>query len=1309
MSRIDRLAIQGIRSFGPDEPRKIQFFSPLTLILGQNGCGKTTIIESLKYISTGEVPPGCGRGGSFVHDPKMAKELTVRGQIKLLFQDTRGQLMVTTRSLETTQKAKKLECKTLDATIKRMAPDGTSITMSSKCSDFEALMASSLGVSKSILNNVIFCHQEEANWPLDEGKKVKDRFDAIFNATKYIKCLETIRKLRLEVKTKIKNLQDILVELKKWKEEANRKRVDLKSNEDKHKNIEAEKQGLTSELEPVILRLKQISNIEGDIGHIREELSGKQHQLESLRRTQDELRATLREQFTCSDEELYNMIKDFQRDLEQKEADQSRLESQVYDLEREVEKTQDEVARAVRRQGELESAHNRQKNHIDRRNKLMTNIVEEFTITEFLGIQNFKDEQADSMLSQLLKIIKEERGNILAKKEECEKEEAKIQSEIDDLRSREAALDHEVKIKGTQLEELGRKMRQAKQTLSLNESRFSLNDLNEIKTELLEVDQMIVAEEGKLDIHKVMEEIDGGKKKRREVEYKLDEIKRVLARMNRQAEARSQYDIHVKERKDLENKVAYLKRKYVDELEHLLGEVPEDNLKNKVEACTVNLKSRISELRRDMDKLNKRKTQLDTSIKGHKQQIERKEKDIKDLETNIYTMCQGKDLDIALEKSKKVKDELTRDRGDLSSSITVLTRFTDKLKLRDCCPLCHRDFSTKDEVNQLIEELERKVSSVPGKLESVKEKLAKEEKLHEQMIQLKPQRDQANRAAAELEKIRAQMNAETSELEAVCLELESKTEILEINQSDEETATQMQPDIIMIDNNLRKIKQLKDQIEDLQATLGSSDGGIGMEEAMSQQSHLEDELRKSQTKVEDLQDQLQEHKEKVQVLKDRKLRLCSQELNMKTKLQETEKLKEEVSRLEEDRKRLMEERDAAQAEVAPFKYQITSKLGEKTKVIQGKEAWIETQNQKVIMISEKHRSVNELQKSIASYVTGGEEKQLMESRQQVTSIQAKVASLESSKRSLEEQNRNIHKEITNQRERKRGLDDEKKIRDKEIQAKQLEQSITVLEERITGFDYKTLIDEKNHLNEKWHTLQNKRAALDGRLLEVKRVIQDLESDLKRKDIRDAEKNYRDKFVEMKCTDMAANDMNKYYKALDTAIMRFHNDKMKTINGIIRELWRTTYKGNDIDYIEIKTDESESQGADKRRTYHYRVVMVKNDVEMDMRGRCSAGQKVLASLIIRMALAETFSANCGILALDEPTTNLDRENIDALSYALLSIANKKTHQRNFQLIVITHDREFLEKMSHAEFLDCYYKLSRDERGLSTISCCEISEL
>ena len=69
--------------------------------------------------------------------------------------------------------------------------------------------------------------------------------------------------------------------------------------------------------------------------------------------------------------------------------------------------------------------------------------------------------------------------------------------------------------------------------------------------------------------------------------------------------------------------------------------------------------------------------------------------------------------------------------------------------------------------------------------------------------------------------------------------------------------------------------------------------------------------------------------------------------------------------------------------------------------------------------------------------------------------------------------------------------------------------------------------------------------------------------------------------------------------------------MKGINQIIKDLWRATYKGNDIDYIEIKNDAQETmQGADKRRSYNYRVVMMKNDSELEMRGRCSAGQKVI---------------------------------------------------------------------------------------------------
>lgn len=56
-----------------------------------------------------------------------------------------------------------------------------------------------------------------------------------------------------------------------------------------------------------------------------------------------------------------------------------------------------------------------------------------------------------------------------------------------------------------------------------------------------------------------------------------------------------------------------------------------------------------------------------------------------------------------------------------------------------------------------------------------------------------------------------------------------------------------------------------------------------------------------------------------------------------------------------------------------------------------------------------------------------------------------------------------------------------------------------------------------------------------------------------------------------------------------------------------------------------------------------LTILSGGAELEMRGRCSAGQKVLACLVIRLALAETFCLSCGILALDEPTTNLDAAN------------------------------------------------------------------
>lgn len=45
------------------------------------------------------------------------------------------------------------------------------------------------------------------------------------------------------------------------------------------------------------------------------------------------------------------------------------------------------------------------------------------------------------------------------------------------------------------------------------------------------------------------------------------------------------------------------------------------------------------------------------------------------------------------------------------------------------------------------------------------------------------------------------------------------------------------------------------------------------------------------------------------------------------------------------------------------------------------------------------------------------------------------------------------------------------------------------------------------------------------------------------------------------TELANGDLQKYYKAMDRAIMNYHAQKMAEINKIIFELWRNTYRGH----------------------------------------------------------------------------------------------------------------------------------------------------
>lgn len=74
---------------------------------------------------------------------------------------------------------------------------------------------------------------------------------------------------------------------------------------------------------------------------------------------------------------------------------------------------------------------------------------------------------------------------------------------------------------------------------------------------------------------------------------------------------------------------------------------------------------------------------------------------------------------------------------------------------------------------------------------------------------------------------------------------------------------------------------------------------------------------------------------------------------------------------------------------------------------------------------------------------------------------------------------------------------------------------------------------------------------------------------------------------------------------------------------------------------------------------------------------------------------------GILALDEPTTNLDDENIKSLCTALGEIVQERMTQKNFMFIIITHDKEFIDSLGSIDKVSHYYEVSRNDDGKSRI--------
>nr|XP_061801475.1 DNA repair protein RAD50-like [Nerophis lumbriciformis] len=1307
MSKIDKMSILGVRSFGIEDKDKqvIAFFSPLTVLVGPNGAGKTTIIECLKYATAGELPPG-SKGGAFVHDPKDAHETEVRAQIRLLFSDVNGEKVTITRSMSCTQKAKNYTFKSLEQVITRIK-DGQKVSLSSKCGELDREMISALGVSKPVLNHVIFCHQEESNWPLSEGKALKDKFDSIFATTKYIKALDTIRQLRLKQNNMVKECQVELRFLKQNKEKAQQIREIIASKEAQLIASKDSIQLIDSQIDPLENRLTDIDLNLGKVLKLDNDIKALDSRKKQMEEDNKELEETMEQVFQGSTEQLQELYQNHQRTVREKER-------RLTDCQKELERAGRECMRLNRVKSDLLVEQGRLQLEADRHTQNIRNRDTQIrSLSSHLEVEGydrppFTTLQLESFHHHIAQRLEQEKETLAQVMADLQEKEQQKQQSIDEIRDKKTGLERTVELKrdlqGKKQQEL-RNVRAELQRLEGSSGRMQEleNELAKVERELQSALQTSNIEELKTDVVELQRE-------KAELDRTQRQLDQEMGILNMHTTARTQMEMLTKDKKEKEEHVRKIKSRHSDDLVSLLGHFPN---KRELEDWLYAKSKEINGTRTKLAKINKDLASSEQNKSHIAAELRKKEQQLTNDEERFFSVCGSQDLEQDLGKVQEDLEKISKQRAMLAGATAVYTQFISQLteEREPCCPVCQRTFPSEPDLQEVISDMQSKLRLVPDKLKNTEQDLKKKERRRDEMLTLRPVRQSiVQLQEKELPELRNRLQSVNRDIERLKGDAEEQETLLATLMSEEETAKACQQDIALMDRFLMDLKEVERKIAQNAAKLQGVDLTRTIQQVSQEKQETQLKLDTASSKMELKRKLIQDQQDQIQMLKSSVNETKAEKLQLSSDMQKQKQLEEQCIDFTTEIQGLTRDIREAKEQLSPLSSTLDKMQLEKQELMQRKREKQEEGQEKINTIKEKIKTITILERDISKYLEEGKHEYKEQKESELQETNTLLHEADRHKEKINKEMGNIRQDIDTQKVQERWLQDNLTLRKRLEELKEVVAKREALCKDIGNMQVMQLRQERRDTERKVDDLKTNRSIALGRQKGFEEELLHYKKELREDQYSKADELYKNKMIGMRTTELVVKDLDLYYKALDQAIMRFHSLKMDEINKIIRDYWRSTYRGQDIEYVEIRSDMDENSSAGvKRRVYNYRVVMVKGDTALDMRGRCSAGQKVLASLIIRLALAETFCLNCGILTLDEPTTNLDRENIESLAHALVEIIKSRSGQRNFQLLIITHDEDFVELLGRSSYIEHFYRIRKNQDQNSEITKCSISSL
>lgn len=1335
--------------------------------------------------TAGSLPPLSSNGKTFINDPKITGNTEVKASIKLKIVTPRNKDVLIVRNFQLSLKKNKYEFKRLEQVLKSINSNGELVTINSTCMDTDKQVPLLMHASKAILENVIFCHQEEINWPFSESGNLKKVFDEIFDTAKYTKALDDLKEIGKKFKEKTKELKTQLELIQKDVDNYKRIQKNIEFSNSKineltvvGEKLDEEYQDKKKDLEKLLNIEKQYTQYQNGVNMAKTKRDEKMIQMKNI------LDDPIFEDYTKDEMVYHNYIKNYQENEKMKKEGPS----QSNEKHNKLISLREEISKINKKKSDIEKniikKEQTYKNFIQNKKEVLLELK---NMNEFEEMNNISLESMNNtMIINLLQKFK------------------------NDLLTDENTLDEKLK-------QFISKVTEKENELQVNKQLYE-NKIKEIEGLNTQKNELV----------KMLNNIDFNSQKLSDIEKSLQNEEKILNKINYDikqwqnnilALENSSSEIKLKKNnlglQNLEEKTDFTMLKFqIEKLKQMNGtynksiveyikiinkmnvifsanlSYDKNHICNNINEIITFIENKKKNIIEEKQKIRENNLRINLEIEQNNNVIKEKKKYISDLKKekeNIINQIQlsFKERGINFENSDDLsqiynlkscveKEISNNDKIIFSSNFETdfLSDFIIYIKENKKCKLCKSNLDEKY-INILTKEKKKEIESINSNIEQNKKKLEK----NTQTLNLI---NSFNDIFSKLKNIVEEIDKEENLLK----EINFKTKDLITKKTQYENSSKAKAELLTsmeeitnnksTDENIYKLKNLKEeiisQIKDLCNHLGfpcteepeineTVEIIVKMGDTVNQVLEMNKELINNGNKINELNHNITDKLNEIPVI-DINIKKLQNEKNEILALKDENEIKKRIKYIDDqinlqngEKLNLENEREKSQ--------QLLIILNEKKKgfekIYQEKKNNIKLLQEKISQWLIKNKYIyDELYKSLkeenipnspdntTNENTNSDNKEdLVDILMDLDDDNEKKNKKKEEKLNENKENINIdnlyEKQINNLNNKKSGLDSQLMLYNKELEelsgeAKEIEDQkkqeqikkniynnnyilfkiksdLVKLEQFIKEHEGKLkdgskLATIKVTLTKKVEELSNTINKNIGKVEELKNNLNRLTQELKNGTYTNIEKKYNKLKLNYIASIQTQKEIENYYEALDQSLLKYHGKRMEEINKLINYYWSMTYKGKDIKSIEIKSDFEKSA---KTRNYNYRIVFfTPGGNGLDMRGRCSAGQKILASIIIRLALAETFCNNCGILCLDEPTTNLDEENSKSLAKALREIIQSRSEDQNFQLIVITHDPVFVDLLG-SDYCDNFWHVTKNKENFSTVALKPINSI